>query len=454
MSEIVANSLDARCDDGPMTIGVAVDSEEVSVTDDGVGMSEEVLLQAIRLGIDMDQLAGGARVRKGAFGLGMKTACASLGRWWTVVTRPVGSDKELSVEFDLDEWVARRGGMEDWWVEVEETSHPDGGPLGDAEHGTAVIVRKLRAKNPSKAAVLAKLGEAYKAHLEQGDAILVEGTPAMPRHYNFIANSKVPIDHSFEFEGKSYRITGWVGLDSQTHNDGLYGFNVYRHKQLIQAWNKEWFAAHLMTSRIIGEVELDFIEANFFKMGVQNQSPLWQKVCEEMRLCLKPIVKASRSCSKGQKSEKKDQLAVAEMRTELDLEPGEEQTGGGGPPEGQEKGSGKGHTERPRIRVALESLVLEDGSTVKLTLLEESFESRAVPWDFLFDEPTADLQTVLNTDSPLSDLVGDHKLLGKLATADCIAHYLIEKRGMSSKQARGVRDTWLLAALDGGEGDA
>ena len=61
-----------------------------------------------------------------------------------------------------------------------------------------------------------------------------------------------------------------MAIDKQTHNDGDYGFNIYRHSQLVETWCQEWFAAHLMTSRIIGEVNMDFIDATFFKQGLQQ----------------------------------------------------------------------------------------------------------------------------------------------------------------------------------------
>ena len=45
--------------------------------------------------------------------------------------------------------------------------------------------------------MLSKLGEAFKPHLQQGDSILVNGDPATPHSYDFVANSKVPIDITF-----------------------------------------------------------------------------------------------------------------------------------------------------------------------------------------------------------------------------------------------------------------
>ena len=69
---------------------IDVDSEQVSVVDNGVGMSEEVLVEAVKLGVDMSEVVAKKAGAKGRFSLGMKTACASMGRWWAVYTRPAG----------------------------------------------------------------------------------------------------------------------------------------------------------------------------------------------------------------------------------------------------------------------------------------------------------------------------------------------------------------------------
>ena len=57
------------------------------------------------------------------FGLGLKTAAASLGRYWSVTSRPLGADTELFIEFNLEDYRKATGakGFE-WGVEIEERS--------------------------------------------------------------------------------------------------------------------------------------------------------------------------------------------------------------------------------------------------------------------------------------------------------------------------------------------
>jgi len=325
VAEIVANSFDAALDGEPVVVEVTVDGEEICVVDSGAGMSEDVLVEAVKLGVDMADVVKKPPGAKGRFGLGMNTACASIGRWSAVYTRPLGAHSEFRVVFDLAEWERRPNVPEAWTIDIEELDLPTDGPLGDREHGTAVVVKKLRQQEPLAGAVLAKLGEAFKPHLQQGDSILVNGVAATPHNYDFVANSKVPIDIAFG-PAHEFQITGWVAIDKQTHNDGDYGFNIYRHGQLVQTWCQEWFAAHLMTSRIIGEVNMDFIGAAIFSQGLQ-QSDLRRQASAEMKEFLKPVVMASRELSRGSNFRSPDRARqiIDELHDALGLESPERQ---------------------------------------------------------------------------------------------------------------------------------
>jgi hypothetical protein len=147
--ELIANCMDARRDEESLAVEVLVGPSEIWVVDDGTGMSAEILADAVRLGVKMDAITGSTRARKGMYGLGMKTAAASLGRRWAVHTRPVGEEVEYRVEFDLDVWRQHAGSRDfDWSIELEELEPDPTGPLGDRGHGTAVVVTKVRDRDP------------------------------------------------------------------------------------------------------------------------------------------------------------------------------------------------------------------------------------------------------------------------------------------------------------------
>lgn len=454
--ELVANSIDARVwetdestgslEGRTLEIEVFVSPSEIRIIDNAKGMREAILAEAVRLGVKMDRIQKGSTPRKGMFGLGMKTAAASLGRHWSIVTRPIEEDSEYVVNFDLDEWRSHVGDDTfGWEIEIEEREAL-GGVLGNRAHGTAIVIKRLRDANPMSGAVLERVGQAYKPHILKGDTILVNGEEARPKEFQFIEGSR----HEFDVPvgpNEEYRITGWVALDKQTHNDPNYGFNLYREGQLLEPWNKDWFPPHLMTSRIIGEANLDFIPPNFHKKGFETQSPQWKLAREVMRDHLKPVVKASRDASRGKTDKGKFTRAVEGLKaamgkvSEVDLGGEEHELPTGGAPDKPAV------PQEPEITVEENVIVLPDGVKVGLSYVVEEFQSDQIPWDYIYDVSSGELQAVVNSSSRLFTKVKDESFLGMLALADSVASFLVDEKSFSASRAKEVRDRWLYASL-------
>jgi hypothetical protein len=461
--ELVANSVDARSEDAKLEIVVDVSHEAIRVIDDGAGMSRDELAEAVRLGVKMDQLrakGGGARgPRKGMYGLGMKTAAASLGRRWAVHTRPVGADEEHRVEFDLDAWRGQSGKRDfKWRVTIETLEHDPEGPLGARSHGTAIVITGVREKNPMAGPVLDKLGAAYKPNIANGDVIVVNGEAARAPEYDYLEHSRVEIDEQLDDDK---HVRGWVALDKQTHNDGRFGLNLYRRGQLIEAWNKDWFTPHLMTSRLIGELEVDFVQPNFHKQGFEKTTDDWKLLSNFMREHLKPVVRASREMSRGRNDAGKFVRATEGMKQAMgvasdlgELDSGSSTPAGIDSPEDDVGTEGTGreratdpYTSGTEVEVEADTLVI-NGSKVRLAFIVEDFQSEQTPWDYMFDAPSNELQAVVNANSTLFQRAQrDHELLGVLALADSVASFLVRERGFDADRARSIRDQWLHAAL-------
>ncbi|WP_435348677.1 ATP-binding protein [Haloarchaeobius sp. HRN-SO-5] len=454
--ELVANSIDAKVEESDIEIDIFIDSSEIRVLDDAKGMTDEVLAQAVRLGVKMDQEDGSSEDRKGMFGLGMKTACASLGQRWSVTTRPIEEDKEYFIEFDLKEWSDRAGDPDfEWSIDIEEREPDEDGVLGRRDHGTAIVIKELRDYNPLAGPVLDKLGRAYKGHIESGDRIKVNGEPAQPPEYDFIEGSKVEIDTTCGDE--EHRIYGWVALDTQTHNDDYFGLNLYRKGQLIEAWNKEWFKVHLMTSRIIGEIHLDFVPPNFYKRGFEHQSDEWKMVSKKMEGVLEPVVKASREASRGKDPQKFRKAArglqkamgssedVAENSDGEDDSDVDESTGDeDGGVDDEDAGSSREDDEQ--IQVEAKTIVV-NGKEIELSYEMAEIPDEQLPWDYIYDDSTDELQAILNTGSRLLSESSDHEMLGTLALADCVAAFLTDEMAYDPADARRIRNRWLFRTM-------
>ena len=460
IGELVANSFDARLNQNKLNITVDMRNGKIAVIDDGKGMTSDILEKAVCIAEDMSRYIERGENAKGAFGMGFKTSCATLGQFYEIYTRPFNRNEELHVQFDIADYSRRPSGADAWDVEIEEYSPDETSPLGDLKHGTAFIISRLKDRNIIVSAVLAYLGEAFKGHLQTGDSIaVIDATgkhDAIPKKYSFIEGTKVEFDEVFG-PNKKYRVNGWVALDTQTHNDGLYGFNIYRHDQLVEKWDKSWFRAHLMTSRIIGEVNMDFLDATFYKQGVQ-QSEDWAIVSTHMREFLKPIVTASNAVSK--KGNINNPTALKKIINDLeddygiehdDDEPTEVQGG-------NKKPIPSKITETIKTVVKERKLVLDTGEEIDISYIEKEMSSGIkAPFDYIFsesldpDESNSELQVIVFKTHPLWAKKIDHDLMKILATSDAIYRLLVEKLSYDSSEALRVRNEWLSNRVDNGE---
>lgn len=464
IGELVANSFDARPDDSKLHIVVDLRDGMIKVIDDGKGMTDDVLEKAVCIAEDMSRYLERGKGAKGHFGMGFKTSCSTLGGFYEIFTRPLENNYEYHVAFDIREYARRSSGTDAWDVVIEDRIADETGPLGKMDHGTAFVISRLKDDNITVSAVLDYLGEAFKGHLEAGDEIAIVDVNGMhyaePRTYNFFEGTLIEIDTSCGPED-AYHITGWVGIDQQTHNNGNYGFNIYRNKQLVQTWDKTWFRAHLMTSRIIGEVNMDFLDATFYKQGLQ-QSEVWEIVRAHMTEYLRGVVKASRSISREHNHEKPAVLKkiVTELRETYDEDPLD--SGTYSDLKGDQKRKREESKEKPRVTdkvktvVSERNLILKDGRTVSIDYVEESGSGLDTPFDYIFEgddeeDSPLELQVFVLTDHPLWQKRHDSELRKILATSDAIYRVLVEKLDCDASEALKVRNEWVRKRTSGEE---
>ena len=457
IGELVANCFDARVDGETMNILVDMRNEKIAVVDNGKGMTDTVLEKAVCIAEDMSKHIERGAGAKGHFGMGFKTSCSTLGGFYEIYTRPIGGNAEYYTSFDIASYSKRPSGANAWDVVIEDGPITTDGPLESAEHGTAFVITNLKDKNITVSAVLAYLGEAFKGHLLTGDKIVVlddQGPhEAKPKKHDFVYGSRIDIDTTFG-PNDAYRITGWMALDKQTHNDGLYGFNIYRNNQLVEKWDKSWFRAHLMTSRIIGEVNMDFLDATFYKQGLQ-QSELWLIASEHMKEFLKPLVAASNAVSKKGNINKQAELKriVSTLRDSYDEDPL--------PAENSENaklsdGSANAKPQKSSIAEKIKSIVKERSliltsfGEINITYLEKVTGGNVeAPFDYIFDDDVeegekAELQVIVFGDHPLWETKIDAEVVKILASSDAIYRMLVEKLDMDASEALRIRNEWVL----------
>ena len=70
-----------------------------------------------------------------------------------------------------------------------------------------------------------------------------------------------------------------------------------------------------------------------------------------------------------------------------------------------------------------------------------------IPWDFIYDEDSGDLQAVINTQSLVYTETTDVELIARLALAEAVMGYSIKHRGADYSKAKENRDNWLHLAI-------
>ena len=285
VAELVDNAIDARLDGAKEKITVDLDfrSGRIIVSDDGRGMGAEALADAFTIAKD----AG--KDGLGRFGMGMKSACSSLGEVFEVSTTEAGSDAALTAKYDEKEWLKddSRG-----WENFEIRK----GRVGKNAHGTTVTVSELRVPlYPNQAPNFRKrFGIRYGPHLEDGRVeIRVNSRACEPAKPDLIDGTRREISIDLP-SGK--RITGWVGVLEKRSIKGDYGIHLYWRGRLIKAFAKFGIRNHPEVSSVVGRLSLDHMPVNFHKTGFIEEAPEYAEALE----CFKKdpaLVEIIRGCS-------------------------------------------------------------------------------------------------------------------------------------------------------------
>ena len=138
VSDLIDNSITAGAGDIRLDFQWAGADSWVSILDDGCGMSEPALIDAMRIGSRSPR-----ETREpsdlGRYGLGLKTASISQARSLTVATRIAGRTGTSAKRWDLDH-LASAGDWQLLNVPIEAVLHGVD-PLSQSGHGTLVLQR-------------------------------------------------------------------------------------------------------------------------------------------------------------------------------------------------------------------------------------------------------------------------------------------------------------------------
>lgn len=263
IADLVDNSITA----GSQTVSLGFDwcgpDTRITLTDDGCGMTESALTQAMRMG-STSPIEQRAAHDLGRFGLGLKTASFSQCRQLTVLSKPQGGDVHLR-QWNLDQITAAH----EWRLATPDPeSYPDlAERLRRQTQGTVVVWESLDRvvatsdkDDEGEHRRFLERAQAVKAHLEMtfhrflarshGMQLLVNGRPAhawdpfLTRH----EHRQVLPEETLTIRGRDVEVRPFVlphrsRLDDSDFQlaggqrgwNDLQGFYVYRNRRLLVA---------------------------------------------------------------------------------------------------------------------------------------------------------------------------------------------------------------------------
>ena len=262
VAELIDNSIDARLD-CTECIEVRLDYKlgRITVADDGSGMSLGELRDALTIA---RETKGDGKL--GRFGLGMKSACSSLGKAFVLTTSAPGSRTVLSARYDEDRWL--QNGTQGW-ANFEITESDKDGDW----HGTEITISRVNVPlYPNQLLNFRRrFGIRYGPYIADGQVrIRINSRDCQPHLPNTVEGSKRPVE--IPVPG-GHRLTGWVGLLARRSIKGDYGIHLYRNKRLVSAFDKFGIRRHPDAARVVGELSLDHVPVNFHKTGFLAESP-------------------------------------------------------------------------------------------------------------------------------------------------------------------------------------
>lgn len=175
IADLVDNSIDADARHVSIRAGQRGGQPQISVADDGSGMTQPILDQAMRLGSITDR---DLNSDLGRFGMGLVTASLSIARNCLVITR--SADGCMSSAWDVDEIVSRNAFLKHLDGATKDEIALLNEEIGEDKTGTLVLLTKcdnLGNKNTSAFASVLKhhLGRVHRYFIGAGREVRING---------------------------------------------------------------------------------------------------------------------------------------------------------------------------------------------------------------------------------------------------------------------------------------
>lgn len=293
IGELVDNSIDARDIEARLAVQIMLNrngsNSFIKVKDNAEGMSREEIINAMRLA------KSDKRKQLGEFGLGLKSACMSLGERFTVETsrrnKPV-----YVVALNEWDWMANQK----WELKLIEKDKPH-----EDWNGTVIEINNLRLELRAESIkeIIDELLNRFQLFINTHSLSLeIEDvnydTSGKKSSRKYKCEPK-PVEYiqeeSFRFMVKHGLVEGKIGILKEPL-EKKFGFNTFRYNRLIEARSKigmrltigEFSARYLH-----GYIHMSHVPVTHNKREWIKTSPEYREVAQRMREVTKPwLIKA------------------------------------------------------------------------------------------------------------------------------------------------------------------
>jgi len=296
VGELVDNSIDAMLDNSFLKISININHNSIIIADNGCGMDKEIVSNALILAFSKK------KGKLGEFGLGMKTACLSLGDCFEIATTPLCDKNLYHIQFDKKEWEKSTQG---WTLPLKTKL------AKEEEHFTVINIRKIKVFHPNIHNIIKKdLQKRYSPFIKSKQVeIKINGKACEPEEFIISEDTKKEFNINLN-DGN--RIYGWYALLREGSQKGFYGFHTYRRGRMITIYDKIGFDPHPTLARIVGEINIDHVPVTHNKREFMKETREYKEAEEVLREELKEIVKLAR------KKATQDTI-TPEVKREVDL---------------------------------------------------------------------------------------------------------------------------------------
>lgn len=270
LAELVDNSLDARVEGKKLCVNIILNSEEIIVEDNAEGMNKEQAAQSIRLGFSQK------KNQLGMFGLGMKTACSSLGKKFEIITSTKDSSEIYFLAYDEKEWL-ENGSWIKFPLNIETKRESVKGIVIQAS-GTIIKISQLIVDINEK--TIEKIAEEFSKRFSpflqaQEMELQINHRLVKPFKFTLTKEGKREIEIKLLSGAK---ITGWFGFKFKEEMGDYFGFNTYRKNRLISTYDKFCLTRNQKDKQIVGEISLDHVPVTHNKRDWIRESEEFKEV--------------------------------------------------------------------------------------------------------------------------------------------------------------------------------